>query len=53
MNKLLDEKIKQAPRAPGVYLFKNKEKKIIYIGKAADLKKRLVLTSIKKTTAAE
>ena len=42
MNKLLNEKIKEAPRAPGVYLFKNKEKKIIYIGKAADLKKRLV-----------
>ncbi len=42
MNKSLNEKIKEAPRTPGVYLFKDKEKRIIYIGKAADLKKRLV-----------
>jgi len=41
MNKLLNDKIKGAPQSPGVYLFKDKKKKIIYIGKAADLKNRL------------
>ncbi|MBI2058046.1 MAG: GIY-YIG nuclease family protein [Candidatus Yanofskybacteria bacterium] len=29
------------PRSPGVYFFKDKNKKIIYIGKAADLRNRL------------
>jgi excinuclease ABC subunit C len=37
----LKEKIKRAPTSPGVYLFKNKKQKIIYIGKAANLKNRL------------
>uniref|UniRef100_A0A7V3ZU12 UvrABC system protein C n=1 Tax=candidate division WOR-3 bacterium TaxID=2052148 RepID=A0A7V3ZU12_UNCW3 len=34
-------KINNAPTACGVYLFKNKEGKIIYIGKARNLKERL------------
>jgi len=29
------------PNTPGVYLFRDKEKKIIYVGKAANLKKRV------------
>jgi len=41
MNKLFNDKIKGAPRAPGVYLFKSSKNKIIYIGKAANLKNRL------------
>src|SRR3989339_650877 len=37
------EQIKQLniPKSPGCYFFKNKEGKIIYIGKAADLKSRV------------
>jgi len=30
------------PNAPGVYYFKNKKNKIIYVGKAIDLKKRVL-----------
>jgi len=41
MNKALREKINQAPLYPGVYLFKNQKKRIIYIGKASNLKNRL------------
>ncbi|TET62222.1 MAG: excinuclease ABC subunit UvrC [Candidatus Stahlbacteria bacterium] len=37
----LKNKIKTAPQAPGVYLFKNDKNKTIYIGKAANLKNRL------------
>ncbi len=37
----LKRKIKDTPHAPGVYLFKNKKNRIIYIGKAANLKNRL------------
>lgn len=37
----LKEKIKILPGKPGVYQFLNKEGKIIYIGKAKDLKKRV------------
>lgn len=37
----LKNKIKTAPQAPGVYLFKNDKNRIIYIGKAANLKSRL------------
>ncbi len=35
------EKYRQAPAAPGVYLMKNHAGKIIYVGKAKNLKKRL------------
>lgn len=41
MNKSLKNKIKTAPQAPGVYLFKNDKNRIIYIGKAANLKSRM------------
>lgn len=40
MNKL-KEKITALPEAPGVYLFKDADGKIIYIGKAKSLKKRV------------
>lgn len=35
------EKIKNLPKKPGVYIFIDKNKKIIYIGKAKNLKKRV------------
>lgn len=35
------EKIKHFPSAPGVYLMKDKDNKIIYIGKASSIKKRI------------
>jgi len=38
----LKEKIKQLPTKPGVYLFINDKGKIIYIGKAKNLKKRVI-----------
>ena len=41
MKKTLSQKILSAPHLPGVYLFRNSNNRIIYIGKAADLKKRL------------
>jgi excinuclease ABC subunit C len=41
MNKSLKDKISSAPQAPGVYLFKNDKNRIIYIGKAANLKSRM------------
>ncbi|MCK5451034.1 MAG: excinuclease ABC subunit UvrC [Candidatus Omnitrophica bacterium] len=34
-------KVKELPHTPGVYKFLNKQKEIIYIGKAIDLKKRV------------
>lgn len=37
----LREKIKSLPKRPGVYLFKNKSNKIIYIGKAKSLRERV------------
>jgi excinuclease ABC subunit C len=39
---ILKEKIKRAPTSPGVYLFKDEKHKIVYIGKAANLKNRLL-----------
>lgn len=35
------EKLKTLPKQPGVYFFKDKDRKIIYIGKAAVLKNRV------------
>ena len=37
----LKNKIKNLPRSPGIYLFKNKAGEIIYIGKALSLKNRI------------
>ena len=37
----LDEKLKSLPTSPGVYLHKNKNGKIIYIGKAKNLRNRV------------
>src|SRR4028118_1510932 len=37
----LEEKLAHLPDAPGVYLHKNAENKVIYIGKARNLKNRL------------
>lgn len=36
------DKITHAPLLPGVYLFKDKRKKVIYIGKASNLRNRLM-----------
>lgn len=41
LSTLLAEQIKQLPDQPGVYRFLNKKDKIIYIGKAKSLKKRV------------
>lgn len=35
------QKIKKAPRQPGVYMFKNKKGEVIYVGRAINLKNRL------------
>jgi excinuclease ABC subunit C len=40
-NVTLDEKLKEVPRAPGVYLYKDAAGKIIYIGKAKNLRNRV------------
>src|SRR6266550_8393529 len=37
----LDEKLKEIPRSPGVYLYKDAAGKIIYIGKAKNLRNRI------------
>jgi len=37
----IKEKIRSAPDSPGTYIFKDKNSKIIYIGKAASIRKRL------------
>src|SRR2546421_612354 len=37
----LEEKLKEIPRAPGVYLHKDAEGRIIYIGKAKNLRNRV------------
>ncbi|MCU0666535.1 MAG: excinuclease ABC subunit UvrC [Candidatus Omnitrophica bacterium] len=41
MDEALKKKVISLPDAPGVYIFKDKDKKIIYIGKAKSLKKRV------------
>lgn len=44
-DQLLEEKLKdlvtQFPRQPGVYIMKNKDTKIIYVGKAKDIRSRV------------
>ena len=41
MKEHLKIKVKSAPRDPGVYQFFNSEKKIIYIGKAKNIRNRV------------
>ena len=41
MNDLIEKKLKTLPDNPGVYLMKNSEGKIIYVGKAKILKNRV------------
>jgi excinuclease ABC subunit C len=40
-NMILQDKIKSFPRSPGVYLMKDKQGRIIYVGKAKDLRQRV------------
>jgi excinuclease ABC subunit C len=37
----LARQVRRAPTVPGIYLFKNKQGRILYVGKARNLKKRL------------
>ncbi|HPT65854.1 MAG TPA: GIY-YIG nuclease family protein [Candidatus Woesebacteria bacterium] len=41
MNFQLDKLISNLPSSPGVYIYKNSDNKIIYVGKAVNLKKRV------------
>jgi excinuclease ABC subunit C len=40
-NDILKEKVALAPRCPGVYIMKDAQGKVIYVGKANDLKSRI------------
>ena len=37
----IEEELKKLPNKPGVYIMKNKNDEIIYVGKAISLKKRV------------
>ena len=41
MNEILENKLESLPQVPGVYRFLNKDKKILYIGKALNLRARV------------
>jgi len=41
MTDYLEQKIKNAPRSPGVYLMKGAEGQILYVGKARDIRSRI------------
>ncbi len=41
MNNILEEKLKNLPSVPGIYQFKDKTGKVIYVGKAKNLRSRV------------
>lgn len=41
MNTQIEEKLKEIPNCPGVYFYRDKGGEIIYVGKAANLRKRV------------
>jgi excinuclease ABC subunit C len=41
VNEKLEKKLSELPKQPGVYLYKNKARQIIYVGKAAVLRNRV------------
>lgn len=41
MNAVVEERLKKLPRSPGVYLMKDAQDTIIYVGKATDLRARV------------
>jgi len=41
MNSILENKLKNLPAKPGIYQFKNNKDKVIYVGKARNLKSRV------------
>src|SRR5438309_9949101 len=41
MNAVVAEKLEHLPAAPGVYLMKDKHAKVIYVGKALNLRNRV------------
>ena len=41
-NQTLEDKVKNLPHKPGCYLYYNNEGKVIYVGKAKDLRKRVI-----------
>ena len=51
MNDAQREKLKTLPNEPGVYFHRDEHHKIIYIGKAANLKNRVMSYSNQVSTA--
>ena len=41
MNSILESKLKNLPNSPGIYQFLNENGKVIYVGKAKNLKNRV------------
>ena len=41
MNEIIQDKLKNLPKTPGVYMMKNSSGKVIYVGKAIALKNRV------------